>query len=174
MRHTITTALTVVLAALALLATACGSSSPDPTATPAPTATATAAAPVDTPTPKATPTLSATSTAAVVPDPDETTVPYDVDRMADRALDFLIAFTNDLSPRASGTDEEKAAADFLAELFEDLGYDTSVQEFSFEVAGASAALSVGEDEPTRVPAARMHLTATGEAIGDLVHVDLAL
>ena len=174
MRLTTAPALIAALSALALLAAACGSSSPPPTATPAPTATATAAAPVDTPTPTATPTPGATSTAATVPDTDGTTEAYDVDRMADRAIDFLTAFTNDLSPRASGTDQEKAAADFLAKLFEDLGYSTSVQEFSFEVAEASATLSPGGGEPTEVPALRMYLSGLGEATGDLVHVDLAL
>ena len=174
MKRTRATAVIVVLAALALLAAACGSSSPPPSAAPAPTATATAEAPVDTPTPTATPTTGATSTAATVPDTDGTTEAYDVDRMADRALDFLTAFTNDLSPRASGTDQEKAAADFLAKLFEDLGYSTSVQEFSFEVDGASATLSPGGGEPTEVPALRMYLSGLGEATGDLVHVDLAL
>ena len=174
MKPTMATTLTVLLAALALLSVACGSSSPDPTATPAPTATATAATPADSPTPTATPTPSATSTAVAVTGADEAASPYDVARLGDRALDFLTAFTNDLSPRASGTDEERVAADFLTKVFEDLGYDTSVQEFSFEVAGASATLSSGEDGPRRVPAVRMYLTATGEAMGDLAHVDLAL
>ena len=174
MKPTIATGLTVLLAALALLAAACEPSSPDPTATPEPTATATAAAQADTPTPTATPTPSATSTAALVTDAAEAAGPYDVERLADRAHDFLTAFTNDLSPRASGTDEERVAADFLTKVFEDLGYSTSVQEFSFEVAGASATVSSGEDEPRQVPAVRMYLTAMGEATGDLAHVDLAL
>lgn len=174
MKQTMATALTFLLAAFALLAAACGSSSPDPTATPAPTATPSAAPPADTPTPTATPTPSATSTAAAVTDAEATTSPYDVERLADRAHDFLTAFTNDLSPRASGTDEERVAAEFLTKVFEDLGYDTSVQDFSFEVAGAAATVSSGEDEPTQVPAVRMYLTATGEATGDLAHVDLAL
>ena len=173
MRLTTAPALIAALSALALLAAACGSSSPPPTATPAPTATATAVA-VDTPTPTATPTPAATSTAATVTDTEGTTGAYDVDRLADRALDFLTAFTNDLSPRASGTDQERGAADFLAKLFEDLGYSTSVQEFSFEVAEASATLSPGGGEPTEVPALRMYLSGLGEATGDLVHVDLAL
>ena len=173
MRLTTAPALIAALSALALLAAACGSSSPPPTAAPAPTATATAVA-VDTPTPTATPTPAATSTAATVTDTEGTTKAYDVDRLADRALDFLTAFTNDLSPRASGTDQERGAADFLAKLFEDLGYSTSVQEFSFEVAEASATLSPGGGEPTEVPALRMYLSGLGEATGDLVHVDLAL
>ncbi len=172
MKLTTAPALIAVLSVLALIAAACGSSSPPPTAAPAPTAIP--AAPVDTPTPTATPTPGATSTAAAVTDAEGTTGAYDVDRLADRALDFLTAFTNDLSPRASGTDQESTAADFLAKLFEDLGYSTSVQEFSFEVPGASAALSAGEDEATEVPAVRMYLSGLGEATGDLVHVDLAL
>ena len=174
MKLTTAPALIAVLAVLALLAAACGSSSSPPTAAPAPTATATApAVAVETPTPTATPTPGATSTAATVTDTEGTTGAYDVDRLADRALDFLTAFTNDLSPRASGTDQESTAADFLAKLFEDLGYSTSVQEFSFEVPGASAALSAGDDEANEVPAVRMYLSGLGEATGDLVHVDLA-
>ena len=175
MKLTTAPALIAVLSALALLAAACGSSSPPPTAAPAPTATATATAvAVETPAPTATPTPGATSTAATVTDTEGTIGAYDVDRLADRALDFLTAFTNDLSPRASGTDQERAAADFLAKLFEDLGYSTTLQEFSFEVAGASAALSAGEDEANEVPALRMYLSALGESTGNLVHVDLAL
>ena len=175
MKLTTAPALIAVLAVLALFAAACGSSSPPPTAAPAPTATATATAvAVETPTPTATPTPGATSTAATVTDTEGTTGAYDVDRLADRALDFLTAFTNDLSPRASGTDQERTAADFLANLFEDMGYSTTLQEFSFEVAGASAALSAGEDEANEVPAVRMYLSGLGEATGDLVHVDRAL
>ena len=174
MKLTTAPALIAVLAVLALLAAACGSSSSPPTAAPEPTATATAATPAETPTPTATPAPSVTPTSATVTDTEGTTGAYDVDRLADRALDFLTAFTNDLSPRASGTDQERAAADFLAKLFEDMGYSTTLQEFSFEVAGASAALSAGEDEANEVPAVRMYLSGLGEATGDLVHVDLAL
>ena len=176
MKLTTAPAMIAVLAVFALLAAACGSSSSPPTAAPEPTATATAAAPAETATPTATPAPSVTPTSAPVTalaDSEGTTGAYDVDRLADRALDFLTAFTDELSPRASGTDQERAAADFLAKLFEDMGYSTTLQEFSFEVARASAALSAGEGEANEVPALRMYLSALGESTGNLVHVDLA-
>ena len=55
------------------------------------------------------------------------------ERMAANAFDFLTSFTEDHSPRASGTDQEKAAAEFLAARLRGLGYDVELQSFTVDI-----------------------------------------
>ena len=122
-------------AALAVLA-ACGSSpeatatptptiaaSPSATATSAPTPTATSIATPIPPTPS--PTLEPTPTAA--PSPTFTPVPS---ALSDETFEFLEQLTLNYSPRESATDEELAAAQFLKSRFEELGYETHLQDFT--------------------------------------------
>ena len=128
----------LLLAAAATLVAlvACGSSptatatptptiaaSPSATATAAPTPTATAIPTPPPPTPS--PTLEPAPTAA--PAPTLTPVPS---ALADDTFAFLEQLTLEYSPRESATDEELAAARFLKSRFEDLGYETHLQEFT--------------------------------------------
>lgn len=47
-----------------------------------------------------------------------------------RIFEDVKTLTDDLGPRSSGTEREKAAADFIADRLRSLGYDVSLQEFS--------------------------------------------
>lgn len=60
------------------------------------------------------------------------------------AIGYLEHLAGQLGPRASGTDQERAAADYLAETFRSLGYDVEIQEFTF-VAQAGAGRIDAED-----------------------------
>ena len=52
-------------------------------------------------------------------------------RVADDAIDFLRTFTEEASPRASATEDERAAADVLSGEFESIGFNTDLQTFTF-------------------------------------------
>ena len=120
-RHTIFFALGI----LALVLIACGSD-PAPVPTPVPTATSTATLPTATPEPPPTPTTvppsptTATTTQAIIPTavPEVALLDAEVERLGQAAMETLTYLTNDLSPRASGTEEEElVAAEYLRDEF---------------------------------------------------------
>ena len=82
-------------------------------------------------------------------------------------MDFLTVFTHELSPRASATLQEKAAADFLAGEFGAMGYATELQEFTVSV--TTSEVLVGP-EPREVQNVPLTLSGMGRASGPLVHV----
>lgn len=83
-----------------------------PIASPTPSASAAIAAPTIAPPPKILDISDAAATSA---------------RLAEAGLAYLTAFTERFSPRESGTDEERAAAEFLADEMRQLGYDVVEQ-----------------------------------------------
>ena len=91
---------------------------PSPTPVP-PTPTATAVPPSPTPTP-----LPPTATAVPAPPAQTTDTPLE-----EKTFAFLEHLTAEFSPRESATDEELAAAHFLRNELEDLGYDVYIQDF---------------------------------------------
>ena len=91
---------------------------PSPTSAP-PTATATAVPPSPTPTP-----LPPTATAVPAPPAQTTGTPLE-----EKTFAFLEHITAEFSPRESATDEELAAAHFLRNELEDLGYEVYIQDF---------------------------------------------
>lgn len=129
-----------LVAAAALVLIVCGgqqqavapaspTSSP-PTSTPAPTQTATPLPP----TPTATAVPPSPTPSPLPPTPTATTVPAPPEQTADTLLEektfaFLEHITAEFSPRESATDEELAAAHFLRNELEDLGYDVYIQDF---------------------------------------------
>ena len=114
-----------------------------PTAEPSPAASSalTGGAEVTTPTrtpvatsvPSARTTPKATKTPASTPSPTPEMPLSDVEALTAQAMAFLEELTADFSPRQSGTEQELAAAEFLASEFESLGYETSLQPFTVEV-----------------------------------------
>jgi aminopeptidase YwaD len=156
-----------------------GAVAASPTAV-APTPTPTAAAvqttvpePSSTPEPRPLPSPAAETTPILAPAPEAT---VDVaqsqraSRLAEEAIGFLREFTRDYSPRASGTDQELRAAEFLASEFEALGYRTEIQPFTVDV--ESAAVRVGT-ERAEFPALPMTLSGMGDVSGKLVDVGKA-
>ena len=126
---------------LAMVLAACGSSS-----APSPTPRATAAVATATLTPTAQPSSEApaattTLTPTVQPSseaPARESPAALASRLAEESMTFLTTFTRDLSPRASGTEQERTAAEFLVEEFEAMGYRAKLQPFSFDLISSEA------------------------------------
>ena len=138
---------------------------PTSTATPAPTSTAT-------PLPTPAPTVVATTPPQPALEASRQTPPAtSISRLADEAMEFLEMFTRDLSPRASGTAQEKAAADFLAREFEAIGYQAELQPFTVDVESSEVVVGPEDQEVISLP---LRLSVMGKASGILVHVGEAL
>ena len=163
--------------AVVVLALACGSPAAAPPLLQPSTAAATAVAatPVAVP-PRPAPSPSPTEpTAPPTPEPTPTVEAQPSSaraaRLGAQAWDFLTAFTQDLSPRESGTAQEKAAADFLAARFESLGYDVSLQPFKVDVASAEVLIGPEGQDFRSIPLTR---SGQGSATGFLVDAGRAM
>ncbi len=88
-----------------------------------------------------------------------------------QAWNFLTAFTQDFSPRESGTAQEKAAADFLAAYFESLGYDVSLQPFKVDIASAEVLIGPEGQDFRSIPLTK---SGQGDATGFLVDAGKAM
>ena len=64
------------------------------------------------------------------------------------AIRYLNHLAGELGPRASGTEQELAAADYLVGAFTQLGYDTRIQTFEFTGAPSVSRLDIDADSPT--------------------------
>ena len=88
-----------------------------------------------------------------------------------KGMELLTRFTEDYSPRESGTDGERAAAEFIKGYLEDLGYDVEFQAVEAEHLpwGAEFISLIGNGRPELrgVPLSR---TAYGDVTAPLVPV----
>ncbi len=171
-----------LLGLLALVLIACGSD-PETVVAPDPTATSTATLPTVTPDPLRPPTTvptnptSATSTQAVIPTVEGEALPRnaEVERLGAATMETLTFLTNELSPRASGTKEEVAAAEYLRDEFAALGYDASIQPFEVQsISPYGRLLTVDEPEEMDIRAFPMWMTAAGVVTGQIADVGKAL
>ena len=171
-----------LVALLAMAAVACGATS-EPTAVPdaqaapaaapppaAPEATATATPPptpvAEAPAPAASPTAEAQ--AASTPAPGPAAQRDMTSELADQAWTFLTMFTDEYSPRESGTDEERVAAEFLLGEFRKLGFAAELQLFEIEYLSQDAPrLSLNSPEERKITGIPMAFTGMGEATGFL-------
>ena len=85
-------------------------------------------------------------------------------------MDFLTTFTQEASPRASGTDQERAAAEFLVEEFESIGLAAKLKPFKASVTASDVLVGPDAQEVRNFP---MTLSGMGEASGLLVSVGKA-
>ena len=90
-----------------------------------PTDTPSSSRPVVTEAPQPAPTQAAT------PAPAKFSV-ADREALAESAFGYLSELSEDVGPRASATDEELRAAEFLLDWFRELGYSPALQEFETE------------------------------------------
>ena len=85
----------------------------------------------------ATATPDARAPSATLAAPDATSTAQDaatlVSGLGNEAWARLVTLTEEVSPRESATAEEMAAADYLVEEFEAMGYEAEVQPFTVEV-----------------------------------------
>ena len=177
-------ALTFVISVLLAIAVACGTDASD-VDRPASTATATSqlattttattavepatptVVPIQTTAP--TPTVESDVGTAVEPTPVVTSeVAETAVRLAQEAWDQLVELTESHSPRASGTEQEAAAAEYLRGLFESMGYEASLQPFTFQTTETEAVVSAPVVSEYR--AFPLRLSVRGEAEGTLVDV----
>ncbi len=172
-------------AALALL-TACagdvGESEPrgaaNPRTTPYPTAQAVptaltlgAASPRTTPYPTATPSPAATATSTRTP--AAVAERQSESALAQQTFAFLERFTSEYSPRESATDQELAAARFIEERLEAMGYDTAIQDFTVERLSSEVAISTSSGVTERIDSLRIALSQAGTASGALADAGAA-
>ena len=172
----------LLLGLWALVLIACGSDpetvvAPDRTAPPTPATTSTAELPAVTP--------LVTSTAVPTSPPSATTIPTvegekvprnpEVERLGAVTMETLTFLTNELSPRASGTEEEVVAAEYLRDEFAAQGYDASIQPFEVRsISPYGRLLTVDEPQTMDVRAFPMWMTAAGVVTGQVVDVGRAL
>ena len=90
--------------------------------------------------------------------------------LEDLAFGHLTELAVDVGVRESGTDLERAAAEFLTAKFEELGYGPEVQEFSWD--SPSASVSIGLPAGEDLEANTLSGTANGEAAATLAFVGL--
>lgn len=177
-------AMSVALTACADVPAASQSATPVPaavTATAIPMAQATAA-PQATPIPQPTqPTPILTSTPVATPTPtavSDTPTPIptspDVERLAAKGMELLTRFTEDYSPRRSGSSGEAAAARFIGDYLEELGYSVEFQPVDVEYIPWDDRFIVlaGEDMP-ELRAMPLAKTGHGDVIAPIVSVGKA-
>ncbi len=121
------------------------------------------------PTAAALPATTLTPTVAAAP-PSEGIAP-EAKRLADEAWARLVDLTENHSPRASGSDEEADAAAHLRDVLTSLGYETTLQPFTFHTVKTEAA-SMGANS-ARFQAIPLDFSARGEVEGALEYVGLA-
>ena len=168
----------LILAALALILIACGGqareaalaspTSVPPTSAPVATQTATPIPPSPTPAPLA-PTRTPTATAVLTP-PARTSDAH----LEEKTFAFLERLTDEFSPRESATDEELAAALFLRNQLEGMGYDVYIQDF--EVSRLLAAVEVSADTSVEAEVIRtlpISGSFEGEGSGSLANAGMA-
>ena len=80
--------------------------------------------------------------------PAPSTGPPPPDFDIDTALGYLNHLAGALGPRASGTAQERAAADYLAESFEQLGYETQLETFAYTGAPSISRIDIDSRAPT--------------------------
>ena len=106
---------------------------PIPTATVAPQPTAAPSSPASLPpSPTVVAAPAAESAAAVSDTPTPVPANPEVERLSEKGMELLTKFTDEHSPRQSGTDGERAAAEFIGRYLEDIGYRIEYQPVEVE------------------------------------------
>ena len=160
--------LPVFAAALLTAAVACGQAdSPADTASPTETPAQSTASAEPTPRPSPTP-MAMLPTQTPAPSPTPTLAPPTAvpSALASRVYSTLVELTEQYSPRESATGQELKAAQHLRTRLDDLGYDTSLQDFTVSLltAGVELDSTTGDSSssPRAVPISMsVHGTATG-------------
>ena len=171
---------------ISLAIVACGDALEDASAPAQPTATAVATAapnvqptattpaqPTSEPDPSSTPILVEQPTAVI---PTSTPVPRnpEVERLSHIGMELLTKFTEDHSPRESGSDGERAAAEFIGAYLEELGYHVEFQPVEVDyIAWSEDFVSLIGDDMPDLRAVPMAMTGLGDVSAPLVSVGRA-
>lgn len=144
--------------------------------TPAATARATAT-PTPVPSPAARQEATLSLTAQATPTAAASAPPAgapEVSALAQEAMDRLTALTEQMSPRASATDQEKAAADYLAAQFQALGYEARLEPFTVELTSGMLSVVPSRPETQNVDVLPLSRSGLGDATGEVVFVGRAM
>lgn len=109
--------------------------------------------------------------------PTSTPVPAnpDVERFSRLGMELLTKFTEDHSPRESGSDGERAAAEFIGMYLEELGYHIEFQPVEVDyIAWSEDFVSLIGDDVPDLRAVPMAMTGLGDVSAPLVSVGRAL
>ncbi len=137
-------------------------------------ATTVPARPTPEPEPTSTPILAEQPTAVA---PTSTPVPAnsEVERLSHLGMELLTKFTEDHSPRESGSDGERAAAEFIGAYLEGLGYRIEFQPVEVDyIAWSEDFVSLIGDDMPDLRAVPMAMTGLGDVSAPLVSVGKAL
>lgn len=89
-------------------------------------------------------------------------------------MEYLTEFVEEFSPRESGSEGERVAAEFLRQEFADLGYDSELQPFEIEfIARDKPAFILVSPEARGVRALPLGMSGAGDATAALVDVGQA-
>ena len=183
-------ALILTLAAVGALAcsAAAPTAGPEPTVVPSPLSEALATSlPSPTRAPeKVSPQSISVATATPAPSPaaatplptpasyPEPTVASSSKNDGQAAFRYLTKLSTEFAPRASGTWEELAAAEYLASRFEEFGYETGLQEFSTEMLSPElSGLTLNLAAVEKVAVIPLIKSTTGMVAGQLTSAGLA-
>ena len=90
-------------------------------------------------------------------------------------METLEYLTNEVSPRASGTEEEVAAAEYLRDEFAAMGYEVSIQPFEVRsISPFGRLLTVDEPQEMDIQAFPLWMTAAGVVTGQVIDVGKAM
>ena len=149
------------------------------TSAPAIALTPIASAPIASPTPSVSAAIAA-STPAIAPPPKALYV-SDADaaatsaRLSDAGLAYLTAFTERFSPRESGTDDERAAAEFLADEMRRLGYEVVEQPLTVALINWDIEpVSIISPEPRALRSRPLGMSGAGDVTAPLAYAGKAL
>ena len=112
-----------------------------------------------------------TPTPTPLPTPTESPAPVVESSLADTVFEYITELSEGLGPRASATDQEKAAAEYLESQFAALGYSVASQPFSVQT--FRSGLMVDQPGPESVEAIRLVGSSAGKASGVLAPIGLA-
>jgi aminopeptidase YwaD len=115
------------------------------------------------PSPTVSPTVTLSPTPTAPPSPVASQV------RGDRAYRHVLVLAEDIGSRPAGSAAERQAAQYIARQFSAYGYETEVQEFTFEYYVEEAApLEVVEPTPLSLNPAVLRLSAGGEVTAEVV------
>ena len=123
--------------------------------------------PTPTPIPVEQPSAAVATTTPVPANPE-------VERLSHLGMELLAKFTEEHSPRESGSDDERAAAEFIGTYLEDRGYHIEFQpvEVDYIAWSEDFVTLIGDDMPD-LRAAPMAMTGLGDVSAPLVSVGKA-
>lgn len=146
-----------------------------PIATATTSAPAIAFAPIASPTPSASAAIAAPTIAPPLDVWDDADAAATSARLSDAGLAYLTAFTERFSPRESGTDEERAAAEFLAAEMRRLGYDVVEQPLTAAIIDWDIEpVSIVAPEPRALRSRPLGMSGAGDVVAPLTYAGKAL